>query len=182
MMIAMSILMLVLAGVLSSHLFGMRLLEVTRAKLGASDEARRAIGKLVSEIREAKWIQIGTGDASGFSEVADGASQIGSAIQVYASTNTNNYVRYFWDASDKRLKRSVNGASGVSVVATAITNSLPFTSEDRAGNIITNNENNRVIGLTLQFYQIQYPVVLIGPSNYYDFYQVRTRVTRRALE
>ena len=73
MMIAMSILTLVLAGVLSSHLFGIRLLELTKAKLGASDEARKALGKLVTEIRSAKMIQIGNGDSSSFTEVADGS-------------------------------------------------------------------------------------------------------------
>ena len=48
--------------------------------------------------------------------------------------------------------------------------------------VLTNNENNRVIGLTLQFYQIQYPVIRIGPGELYDFYQLRTKITRRTLE
>jgi hypothetical protein len=108
--------------------------------------------------------------------------QKGSAIQVYPTSNTNSYVRYFWDAADKKLKRTTNGATYVSVVANSISNQLVFTSEDYTGMILTNNENNRVIGLTLQFYQLQYPAVAIGPGSYYDFYQLSTKITRRTLE
>ncbi len=181
-MIALTILTMVLAGIISSHLFGVRMLEITKAKLGASDEARGAVSRLTSEIRSAKRIQIGTGDLSGFTEIGDGLPQQGTAIQIFASTNTNHYARYYWDASDKKLKRTSDGAAAVSIIAQSITNSQVFTSEDFAGNIITNNQNNRVVGLILQFYQIQYPIILIGPGNYYDFYQLRTRITRRTLE
>jgi hypothetical protein len=71
---------------------------------------------------------------------------------------------------------------GVMVVANAITNSMVFTSEDYTGTVLTNNLNNRVIGMTLQFYQLEYPTVPIGPGAFYDFYQLRTKITRRALE
>ncbi|MBI4663659.1 MAG: prepilin-type N-terminal cleavage/methylation domain-containing protein [Verrucomicrobia bacterium] len=182
MMIASSILALVLAGVLASHLFGVRLIEITKAKLGASDEARRALSKLAGEVRSAKMIKIGDGNSSGFSEVADGLAQKGSALQIYPSTNTAVFVRYFLDGDSQRLMRVTGDDQSSSVVANCITNSQIFTSEDYAGNILTNNQNNRVIGLMLQFYQIQYPVIQIGPGNYYDYYQLRTRVTRRALE
>ncbi len=182
MMIALSILTMVLAGILSSHLFGVKMLEITKAKLGASDGARKAISTLISEVRSAKIILVGTGNQGSFTEVVDGYPQQGSAIQIYGSTNTNSFVRYFWDSTDKILKRAVNGGSAVSVVAQSLTNSLLFTSEDFTGTIITNNQNNRVIGVVLQFYQIQYPIILVGPGNYYDFYQLRTRITRRTLE
>jgi hypothetical protein len=59
---------------------------------------------------------------------------------------------------------------------------MVFTSEDFAGNVLNNNLNNRVIGVTLQFYQLEAPPVLIGPGSLYDFYQLRTKITRRALE
>jgi hypothetical protein len=66
-------------------------------------------------------------------------------------------------------------------VAHAISNQIVFTAEDYAGRILTNNENNRVIGLSLQFYQLQYPAIPIGPGNHFDYYQLRTKITRRAL-
>lgn len=149
---------------------------------GASDDARAAISKLISEIRSAKRIQVGSGDSSSFAEIEDGLAQEGSAIQIYASTNTDSFVRYFIDGFDQKLKRATNGSSSFEVIAQSITNTLPFTAEGFSGAVLTNNRNNRVIGVLLQFYQIQYPVVSIGPGNYYDYYQLRTHVTRRVLE
>lgn len=181
-LVTLAVMMIVMAGVMSTHLFGMKMFELTKSKLGASDEARAAISKMVSEIRSAKLLHVGNGSLSMFTEASVNSPQVGNAIQIHPSTSTNTFVRYFWDASDKKLKRTTNGASVVSVVANSISNQLVFTAEDYAGNILTNNENNRVIGLTLQFYQLQYPTVSIGPGGYYDFYQLRTKITRRALE
>ena len=82
----------------------------------------------------------------------------------------------------KQLKRTHTGAPGIVVIlAQNVTNQSVFTAEDFMGNTVTNNVNNRVIGLTLQFSQIQYPVMSVGPGNYYDFYQLRTKITRRTL-
>jgi type II secretory pathway pseudopilin PulG len=181
-MITLSIIMVVLTGILYAHLTGVRMFQITRAKLGASDEARSAINLLIDEIRTAKLVKIGSGSLSTFTEVGVDTTQNGSAVQVYKTTDTNKFVRYFWDSSDRRLKRTTNGSSAVSIVANSVTNQLIFTAENYLGQPLTNNQNNRVIALTLQFYQIQYPVVKIGPGEYYDFYQLRTKITRRALE
>jgi Tfp pilus assembly protein PilW len=181
-MVTMAILFLFITGILYAHLFGIRMFEITRAKLGASDDARRAISLLVSEIRTAKSIKIGNGSLSSFAEVPINTAQIGNAIQIYTTTNTNAFIRYFWDSADNKLKRTADGSTTANVIAHYITNNTVFTSEDFAGNVITDNQNNRVIGLSLQFYQIQYPAYTIGPGNYYDFYQLRAKVTRRALE
>ena len=180
--VTMAVVLMVMTAVLSCHLFGMRLFEISKSKLGASGEARAAISKLVAEIRSAKLLRIGDGSLSTFQEVAVDTAQSGSAIQIYPTTDTNSFVRYYWDNIDRKLKRTTNGATFVSVVANSISNQLVFTSEDYKGVILTNNENNRVIGLTLQFYQLQYPTVVIGPGGLYDFYQLRTKITRRTLE
>ena len=181
-MVCVAILMVVLAGILTAHIFGLKLFQITQAKLGANQEARQALNKLMDEIRTGKLVKVGSGSLSSFSEVSPNSQQKGSAIQIYTTTDTNKFIRYFWDSADKRLKRTTNGATSVSIVANSITNQLIFTAEDFRGIIQTNNENNRVIGMTLQFYQIQYPIVLIGAGQYYEFYQMATKITRRALE
>ena len=180
-MVAMAILLLVVAGVVTSHLFGMRMLEITRAKLGANDEARRALNHIVEEIRGAKLVRIGKGNATSFEEVEVEQPQLGSALQIHPTTDTNTFVRYFWDSEENQLQRTTHEAE-LSVVANSIGNRNIFAAEDHLGNILTNNQNNRVIALTLQFYQLQYPYVPVGEGSYYDFYQIRTRITRRALE
>ncbi len=181
-LIAMSLFLVVMGGVVFSHIYGMRLFQLSRSKLGASDEARRAISKLVEEIRSAKIIRIGSGGLTNFATCGITDTQSGNAIQVYPTTNTTSFVRYYWDSVDNRLKRTTNGVSAVYVVANAISNQVVFTAENHLGQVLTNNNNNRVIGLTLQFYQLQYPTINIGPGGLYDFYQLRTRITRRALE
>lgn len=182
MMITLSIAMVVMGGALVAHIFGLRLFQISQAKLGANQEARKAINRLMDEIRSGKMVKVGSGSLSNFTEVGVNSSQQGSAIQIYPTTDTNNFIRYFWDSADKRLKRTTNGASAVSIVVNSITNQLVFTAEDFRGNILTNNENNRVIGMMLQFYQIQYPIVYIGPGQYYEYYQIATKITRRTLE
>jgi type II secretory pathway pseudopilin PulG len=181
-MVSVSIFLLIINGVVYSHLFGVGMFEITKAKLGANDMARKAINLMISEVRSAKSIQIGSGDLNSFSEIPLNTPQQGAAIQIYLSTNTNYYVRYYWNALDNSLRRITNGSTAFAIVANSISNSLPFTSEDYAGGILTNNQNNRVIGLTLQFYQLQYPIVRIGPGELFDYYQLRTRITRRTLE
>lgn len=181
MMVGMAIVLLVMAGVLSAHVFGLRLFEVTKTKLGASDDARVAIGLMVTEIRSAKLIRVGNGSAGSFVEAPLDTPQQGNAVQIHPSSSPTNFVRYYRDPADQKLKRQPD-AGPATVVASAITNALVFTAEDFSGTILTNNENNRVIGLTLQFCQLEYPSVAIGPGNLYDFYQLRTKITRRTLE
>ena len=181
-LIAMSLFMVVMGGVVFSHMYGLKMFQLARSKLGASDEARRAVSKLVEEIRSAKIIRIGSGGLTNFTTKGMTETQSGNAIQVYPTTNTASFVRYYWDSADNRLKRTTNGVSSVYVVASAISNQVVFTAENHLGQVLTNNNNNRVIGLTLQFYQLQYPTIDIGPGGLYDFYQLRTRITRRALE
>jgi hypothetical protein len=57
-----------------------------------------------------------------------------------------------------------------------------FSSEDFAGNVLSNSFNNRVICVRLQFFRLDDPTIAIGAGHYYDFYQLQTRITRRALE
>ena len=180
--VSMAIIMLVIGGVISSHVFGLKLNEATRAKLSASDAARNAIGKLVNDIRSAKTIEIGSGSFSAFVAVTNGLAQQGSALKIFPTTNTASYIVYYRDSSDSKLKRAATGATTPKTIAEYLTNTVVFTSENYAGTILTDNQNNRVIGVNMQFYQIQYPITTIGQGGLFDYYQVRTKLTRRTLE
>jgi hypothetical protein len=174
---------MVAVGTLTVHLMGMHMNELAQSKLGASDEARQAISRMVEEIRTCGMVHVGNGSLTEFTNIETGAAQIGNALQIYPSkTNTSLFVRYFWDERDRRLKRTDNGETAVMIVANSITNAMVFTAEDHNGTVLSNNFNNRVIGVSLQFYQLQYPPIRIGPGSLYDFYQLHTKITRRALE
>jgi hypothetical protein len=154
--------------------------EWTKSKLGASDDARRAISTMVSEIRSAKMVRVGSGDATSFTPVAAGAAHIGRAIQIYPSTNTSVWVRYYWDASDQQIKRLNSSAAAPTIVASAVTNEMVFTAENYLGQPLTNNMQEFVVGLNLEFYQLQYPAASSGPAKLFDYYRLQTRVAQRA--
>jgi hypothetical protein len=182
-MITMTIVVMILATVIACHLLGLRMYELTKAKLGASDDARKAIGVMVSEIKSAKSVRIGEGDLGKFNEVGLDTPHIGNAIQISTTTNTNAWVRYFWDPADQKLKRGANGDAVPKVIASAVSNrnsQAIFSIEDYQGMPLLNNASEFVVGVNLQFYQLLYPYVEIGPGKQYDYYQLQTKVTPRA--
>jgi hypothetical protein len=164
-MVASVLLVMISGGVLYSHIVGAKMYQLTKSK-------RVDIGSVTF-----------TNNAWKFTECPSGTPQQAAAIQIFPTTNyTTPYVLYFLNTTANNLQRSVNGTNAVDIVAECITNQLPFTSETYSGEITTDNQNNRVIGLNLQFYQIQYPITRIGGGQYYDFYQLRTKIAKRTME
>ncbi|MGZ8899178.1 MAG: PilW family protein [Limisphaerales bacterium] len=181
-LVASSLLTVVMAGMVTSHIVGMKMMQITKAKLGASDEARKSITKLTEEVRGAKWLQVGVMRNGMFTPVQDGERQEGEALEIYSTPSTNEFIRYYRDSNDNNLKRVTKTMMTPVPIAHSLTNTIVFACENSAGEVLMENENNRVLALTLQFYQIQYPIVKIGPGQHYDFYQLRRRITRRNLE
>jgi type II secretory pathway pseudopilin PulG len=181
-LVTMATMLIVIGAAMAAYIYGLRMTQFVKPKLGASDEARNAIALLTEDIRTAYSIRLGNINASQFEKLPAFSYQAGTAVRIFPTMDTNRFVTYFHDASDNCLKRSTNSnLSGASIVANAVTNSLVFTSEDHRGTVLTNEFNNRVIGMTLQFNQIQFPKVAVGPGNYYDYYQIRAKITRRTL-
>ena len=175
---------LVVGGAMAAYAYGLRTVQYVNPKLGSSDEARKAISLLTDEIRAARSIKIGSGTISTFTEAGPFALQQGNAIQVFPTVNTNAYIRYFWDSSDERLKRTTNGSTATLVIANWVSNRTDqtiFKAEDHMGRVMSNSANNRVISMELNFYQIQYPRTPVGPGNYYDYYKLSAKFTRRTL-
>ena len=181
-MVSVAITMLVMAGLITSHLFGLRMHELSKVKLGVSEDSRVALSLLTDDIRAAKSLRFGTGSLSSFTEIPLNTPQTGNALQLYPGTDTNVFIRYYWDGTDSLLKRTTNGSTATTVVANPITNSVVFTAENYSGTTLTNNQNNCVVAVNLQIFRLDYPVTLIGPGKFYDTYRLHTTVTRRALE
>jgi hypothetical protein len=154
-----------------------------------SDDARKAVIRLTDEIRSSTKLKLGAGNRTNFFEVSTNAAQMGNAIQIYATTDSNSWVRYYYEtnpasADYTKLCRtaSTDTTNSALIVAHAINpKSTLFTAEDSYGNVLSNNVNNRVIGLSLQFYALEYPSVKIGPGAMYESYQLHTRITRRRI-
>lgn len=95
---------------------------------------------------------------------------------IYPTTNTANYILYFVNPSDKTFRRTTSSPGSATILAESITNSMVFSAQNHQGTVLTNNQNNRVIHLNLEFYQ--------SPRfrQVANYYKLETSVTRRALE
>jgi hypothetical protein len=173
---------LVILVLISTNVLGLKLLARSQARMDAAFEARAVLGRLHDEIRTAKMVRVGTGSASSFVPPAAGQPLAGNALEMYASTNTAGFVRYFLDTNDASLKRWINGSSSPAVLASHVTNSPVFRVENHAGVVLTTDQNNRVVRVALEFDSLVNPAARIGAGGAFDSYRLETRVTRRTLE
>src|SRR4051812_19872359 len=147
-LIAIAVFAFVIAGVLAANLFGLRMFQITQNKLNASDGARKALGKMSDDIHNCKTVYIGNVSTSGvFTAISDGVTQSGAGLIIYPTTNTNSYIVYFLNASDKTFRRTTSVTNSTIVLAQSITNTVLFRAQDFRGNVLTNAQNNRVIYL-----------------------------------
>jgi type II secretory pathway pseudopilin PulG len=168
---------LLIAATVSTQVFGMKMYIISENKLLSTDAARKALNRVSDEIRAAKLIYVGTGSGSNFTSVADNVAHAGSSLKICPTTDTNNFVCYFWDSNSSSLKRQVNNASS-EILAGNITNQVVFQVEDYRGNVINNHSDNRIIHMTLEFYRRQYSMSRVGN----DYFHLQTRITRRVIE
>src|SRR6185295_14429120 len=87
-MIAVAIFIILLGGLVSTNMFGLRMFQIEQAKLSASDGARKIAGGLVNEIRSCDSFQIGTVSTNGtFTALSLNATQTGPALIVFPIPN-----------------------------------------------------------------------------------------------
>ncbi|MCU0783701.1 MAG: hypothetical protein MUF81_06565 [Verrucomicrobia bacterium] len=181
-LIATALFSLVTVGVVYTHVFGLKMAALTNSKLAATHSAREALNRVRDEIRSGKVLYVGNGDSDMFTHIAAGTPQVGNALQIYRTADTNSYVRYFLDPAEKSLMRKTSGNSELEEIARYVTNQMVFRAEDYLGNALTTDQNNRVIKMTLEFYQWEFPIARAGGGSYYDSYRLQTKITRRAIE
>jgi len=175
-LITLAIFSLLVAAMVSTQVCGLRLYRIADTKLRATADSRQVLDHVRDEIWSGKLLFIGNGDRTTFALVPDNAPHTGNALKICATTDTNSYAYYFLDTADSCLKRMSSSNSAVMVIARNVTNQFVFSAEDFQGNTVTNYQNNRVIKMTLQVHQPEYFGGLA------EYYQLQTRVTRRAIE
>ena len=175
-LVSVAILSVVLAGVLFAHVFGLSMFQVTKTKLNATDDTRKVLGKLAQEIRTSRATAIGNVKAGNFEGLLDGEKQQGTALMIHSSTNASKFIIYFVNPSDQSLRRTTSTPGSAVILAESVTNALVFSARNHSGTILTNNQNNRVVHVNLEFYQPR------SHLQQADYYKLETSVTRRALE
>lgn len=186
-MVSMALFTVVIGGIVYSHINGLRFYEITRAKLGASESARISLGLLTSEIRSAQKVVVGNGGSSTFTAIPAGTNFQGNAIQVYrpdwhATTNSNSWIRYYRDSDTSFVYRKPGPTATPQLIAEYVTNAIVFRAVDATGtNVMTEDDNNAVIDVKLQFFQLRYPRVRIGTNQFFEFFQITSRIARRSI-
>ena len=173
------LIVLVVGAIMAANIFGLRMFQHTNVTLNATDDARTVLGKVREEIRSASIVVVGNGSETTFNDIDDNTNQIGTALQIFPGTNTNSYLIYYRD-TDQTIKRWSTDQTNVATLAHYVTNLNVFEAQDSNGKTLTNNMNNRVIQVILQFSQDK-----ATNKNQYgglnDFFQVQTKATRRKV-
>jgi prepilin-type N-terminal cleavage/methylation domain-containing protein len=176
-LVTVAIVAFVSSGIIACCLFGGIICTFASTKLDYNDDIRGFIGDFVHYVRISTDLDVGSGNAKNFIPVADGVPRQGNALQVYTSTDTNVFIRFFLDTNDLCLKvLATDDPTNVTVLTDSITNKVPFTVEDIYGNIATNDTCSLVVGLLLQ---MNPPLIKNNPGGLKDYYQFTTRATRR---
>ena len=176
MLVAMAIFSLVVAAILSSQIFGLKMYRISDAKLSVTADTRAALNHLRGEVWTGKLLYVGSGNNTNFTLIAANQPHVGNALKICPTTDTNNYVLYFWDSTDSSLKRVANTNGPVQTVARNVIEPLVFRAEDFRGVTVSNYLNNRVIRLTLKIRQSEN----FGGRS--EFYQLQTCVARRSID
>jgi len=175
-LIAMAVFMLMLAGIIAANLFGLRMFQVSGTRLNITTWSRQTVEKITMEVHSCNSVSVGNITNGVFEGLLNGETQQGTALLVYPTTNTTNYIVYFLNPPDQTFRRTTDKSGSAEILADSVTNMIAFTAQDFSGNVLTNNQNNRVIHLTLEFYQ---PARFLQGA---DYYKLETAMTRRALE
>jgi prepilin-type N-terminal cleavage/methylation domain-containing protein len=174
-LIAMTVFLLVVGGIISANLFGLKMFQVTETKLNVTTWSRETVEKMAAEVHACDTVWVGNITTNGvFEGLLDGETQEGTALLIYPTANTNNYIIYFINPSDQTFRRTTDEVGTAKVLADSITNIMIFAAQNFSGKVLTNSDNNRVIHLTLEFHQ---------PARFMmgaDYYKLETSMTRRA--
>jgi hypothetical protein len=146
---------------------------MTSTKLNVTQWSRETIMRLTDEIHVCTTAQVGTVTNGVFAAFLDGEPQQGNALYINPTPDTNSYIIYFLN-TDQTFRRTDQSNNTV-ILASSVTNTLPFSAQDLYGNILTNNANNQVIHLILEFYQ---PQQFMQSA---DYYKLETSVKQRVV-
>jgi hypothetical protein len=173
-MVSVAIFILLVGGMVSANVFGLKMFQIEQSKLNSSDQARKIVGMLMDEIHECQSFQIGTFTNATFTGLPLGARQSGPALLVYPTTNTTNFIMYFVNTPDQTFRRATSVPGSMRVVAQSVTNTTDlFRAQDYLGNVLTNLQDNMVLHVKLEFYQ----AARFGVPP--DYYKLETSTTRR---
>jgi prepilin-type N-terminal cleavage/methylation domain-containing protein len=185
MMVTIAIFVMLIAAFISANIFGLRYDELVCSKLGASEQSRRSFEKLTGDIRASKIWRIGTGSQTTFRPLTNGVLMVGNAIQLCLTTDTNTYIRYYFETNgpfttqpNGRLCR-MTSSGDYTILAQCLTNasgtSMVFSAQNYLGQQMSDYQYKYCIDTLMEFFQYQFPKTSVGPGLYYDYYRIELK-------
>jgi type II secretory pathway pseudopilin PulG len=200
MVITVGVFLFIFTGVMVAvQIFGLRIYTLAATKLVATAGGRQALNQIRDQIRGGKMVYVGNCSSpinSSFALIGTTNAQAGNALIIYPTTNLTWYTVYYLDFNSNpsipytnqliQFNVSNSVTTYTKTLAKYVTNQIVFDMEDWQTHIVTNEQsldNRLLVRVTMQFLQWEYPIAKVGPANgwnAYDYYQLRTRVFRRA--
>jgi hypothetical protein len=171
----MAVFLTALTALITTHLFGLRMFEISELKLGASQQMPHVFNPLLLDMKSARMLRVGTGNETSFTEAAANTPQRGNALQIHASTDPSLFIRYYVDSADNKLKRRAEDGS-IRTITTSVTNAVAFTVEDFAGQVLTNRASRALIGVSLQFSAVGNGEHTVGAARSAQGYRLQTKI------
>jgi prepilin-type N-terminal cleavage/methylation domain-containing protein len=178
-LIALTIFLFLVIAIVFANIFGLSMFQMNSTRLNVSRWSRETVERFTDEVHACTGVQVGYMTNSGpnnfFAAPLLGEPQQGDALQIQTSTNTS--IIYFVNSGTQTFVRmDLTNQLVIQTVtlADSVTNTTPFSAEDFAGNVLSNNISNPVIHFTLEFYQ---PQLYLQDA---DYYKLDTAVSQRS--
>jgi hypothetical protein len=183
----------ILAGsLIMCNLYGVSMAYRQQIWLSSSDDAARALGMLLTDVRSGASNFVGSGNLGGFTNASSNSWQAGNALKIWvATTNTGTnlpWILYYYDPPSSNLYRTNYTGSNYGdfrlVSANAIQTNNSYGSNifgefDYLGNQVTNPIATPIIQVCLAFTSLQNPQIVIEPGGTIAFYQIVTTIASR---
>jgi hypothetical protein len=207
MMVTVAVFLYIFVGTwMAVQLFGVRIYTTAATKLVATAGGREALNEIRDQIRESKTVYVGLCSNAVYASfrLITNAPQQGNALLIYPTTNANVCTIFYLDFTNNTTVPYTNKliefyatntvpppgtpswiTTYSATLAKYLTNQIVFDMEDWQTNIPSSEaslDNRLLVRVTMQFSQWEYPIAFIGTNGYnaYNYYQLRTRVYRRA--
>jgi hypothetical protein len=170
-LLSLSIFLVCVVGIVSLQILGLKMNAISASKLKSTASSLKTLNLVRDQVLEANSVLVGNGDSNSFRVTGT----IGNALQVYPTTNSSNYLRFYLSTDDNTLYELNNSNSAVMAIAPNITNESVFQTVDFQGNTSSSSREHYAIKMTLQFSQLDYKV----PKKTREYYTLETEMTPR---
>jgi hypothetical protein len=189
--------LVILAGsLIMCNLYGVSMAFRQEIWLSSSDDAARAFGMIMTDIRSGQSNKVVNGTLTNWTYIPQGTWQAGNGLVIWlATTNTGTnlpWIYYYYDPVGSNLYRTnytgsnfgdyrLVSANCVQTNNTANASNI-FAQYDYLGNPVdfaTNCVGVPVVQVCLAFTSLQNPQIIIEPGGTVAFYQIQTTVASR---